>query len=127
MTDPTRDEIVMALQDAWNDFCDDAKAFPDCFTITRGPKLWADFQKGNFAQMVADALTPFLTARESAIRAEERERAAVTATMFTLKPDRSIHPDIPWDKMNETAKMIAHTTAQQIAYAIRSLPDEVKS
>lgn len=50
---------------------------------------------------------------------EERKRCANIASAFTIKPDRSIHPDIPWDKMSEQAQMVAHTTAQQIAYAIR--------
>lgn len=49
---------------------------------------------------------------------EERYRCARIASMFTMKPDRSIHPDIPWDQMNESAKMAAHTTAQQIAVKI---------
>ena len=35
-----------------------------------------------------------------------------------LAPMRRIHPDISWEQMNETAKMIAHTTAQQISWAI---------
>lgn len=44
--------------------------------------------------------------------------AARIASLFSVKPGASIHPDIPWEKMNETAKMIAHTTAQQISWAI---------
>ncbi len=49
------------------------------------------------------------------------EAAKNCAAMFTMKPDRSIHPDIPWDEMNDNAKMVSHTTAQQIAWAISEL------
>jgi hypothetical protein len=38
--------------------------------------------------------------------------------MFSMKPDRSIHPDIPWDQMDDAVKITAHTTAQQIAAEI---------
>lgn len=48
----------------------------------------------------------------------ERNRCAAIASMFTMKSDRSIHPDIPWEEMSETAKRVAHTTAQQIAAKI---------
>lgn len=53
-------------------------------------------------------------------RAEQREQDAKIAALFSVKDDRSIHPDVPWDEMNEAAKTIAHTTAQQIAAALRS-------
>jgi hypothetical protein len=48
----------------------------------------------------------------------ERERCAKIASMFSMKPDRSIHPDIPWDQMDDAVKITAHTTAQQIAAEI---------
>jgi hypothetical protein len=48
-------------------------------------------------------------------------KAAHTASYFSVKPGASIHPDIPWERMNENAKMIAHTTAQQISWAISEL------
>jgi len=54
-------------------------------------------------------------------RATALEEAADLASRFSVKADRSIHPDIPWDRMSETAKTTAHTTAQQIAAAIRAL------
>lgn len=47
--------------------------------------------------------------------------AARIASHFSLKPDRSIHPDITWDQMSEQAKLITHTTAQQIAGEILEL------
>lgn len=43
------------------------------------------------------------------------------ASHFSVKPDRSLHPDIPWEQMNESVKMAAHSTAQQIAMEIRDL------
>ena len=50
-----------------------------------------------------------------------RDQCAVVASMYTVKPGASIHPDIPFEKMNEIAKTAAHTTAQHIAAAIREL------
>lgn len=41
----TDDIVRTALQDAWDDYCSDAQAFPDCFRIERGPKLYADFDR----------------------------------------------------------------------------------
>jgi len=52
--------------------------------------------------------------------AKEREECAFTASNFTMKPDASIYPDIPFDQMNDAARMVSHTTAQQIAWAIRA-------
>jgi len=54
------------------------------------------------------------------IRAEERERCAVVAQQFTLAPHPRIHPDVSWEQMSDSARSVAHTTAQQIATAIRS-------
>ena len=51
-------------------------------------------------------------------RNETIKHCAQIASEFTMGPDRSIHPDIPWDEMSEAAKLVAHTTAQQIAQAI---------
>ena len=51
----TNEMIAEAMQTAWNDFCTDAKAFPDCFKIKKG-KLSADFSKGNFSLMVTSRL-----------------------------------------------------------------------
>lgn len=46
-------------------------------------------------------------------------RAARIASMFTMGPDASIYPGISWEETNPTARMAAHTTAQQIALKIR--------
>jgi hypothetical protein len=48
----------------------------------------------------------------------ERKRCAAISSQFTMKPDTSIYPGVPFAQMNETAKMAAHTTAQQIAAEI---------
>jgi hypothetical protein len=50
--------------------------------------------------------------------AAERKRSARVAANFSMKPDRSIHPDIRWEEMSESARTVAHTTAQQIAAEI---------
>ena len=55
----TNEMIAEAMQTAWNDFCTDAKAFPDCFKIKKG-KLSADFNKGNFSSMVTSRLNYLL-------------------------------------------------------------------
>ena len=52
------------------------------------------------------------------VREDEQERCAQVAAMYSIDKN-SIHPDIPWDQMNDQAKMIAHTTCQHVAAAIR--------
>lgn len=66
MTDTTeamRAAVEAAMQDAWNDFCDDAGAYPDCF-IRDGRKLMADFSIGNFALGVAINLQAALSTQQ---------------------------------------------------------------
>jgi hypothetical protein len=58
-----------------------------------------------------------LTALALAVEQAAMQRASRIAAEFT-GPGRKIHPDIPWERMNESARTAAHTTAQQIAVAI---------
>lgn len=56
-----------------------------------------------------------------------REAGAKVAALYTQDQDaKSIHPDVPYRQMSETARMVAHMTAQNIAYAIRAIPDETE-
>lgn len=57
----TRAQVVDALETAWGDFIADTGEHPDCFEVYnhRGTRsydhaLLADFERGNFAQSVAD-------------------------------------------------------------------------
>jgi len=50
---PNTEQVARALQLAWNEYVGDTHCFPDCFKVTRAPKLWADFSVGNFAAAVA--------------------------------------------------------------------------
>lgn len=59
-----------------------------------------------------------------AARAEELERCARQAASFSTRPNRRVHPDIPWESMNEPATIAAHSVAQQIAAEIRALAEE---
>lgn len=53
----TRKEVVDALQAAWNEWAWDTGCFPDCLDWRGGNgTLSADFNRGNFAQHVADRL-----------------------------------------------------------------------
>jgi hypothetical protein len=52
-----------------------------------------------------------------------REAAAI-ASQFTVRPDARIHPDIAFEEMGDVQQTIAHTTAQQIAFAILDLLPE---
>lgn len=65
-----------------------------------------------FAEAMADA------------RREALEEAAKLASLWSVKPDRSMHPDIPWKNMCEAAQMAAHSTAQGIALEIRAMLDD---
>lgn len=62
----TSDVVAAALQEAWDDFCADANAFPHCFTILPGKRLMANFQISNFASFVALALTAAIQPKEPA-------------------------------------------------------------
>jgi hypothetical protein len=74
--------------------------------------------------IIIDFVSDFICASLSRPRygttLKERQRCARIASNFTLKQGRRIHPDIPWEEMNESAQAAAHTTAQQIATAIMS-------
>lgn len=50
-----RDAVADAMQTAWDSFVGDTGCYPDCFH-RHGSMLTANFDKGNFAQMVADAI-----------------------------------------------------------------------
>lgn len=45
------------------------------------------------------------------------------ASAFSMRPNASCHPDVPYAEMNETAKTVMHTTAQQIAWEIKDMVD----
>lgn len=64
------------------------------------------------------------TANEMHARAAWNEaiRAATNhACHFSVRPDASIYPGLPWGDMNESAKTAAHTTAQQIGMEISKM------
>lgn len=64
-----------------------------------------------------------LKRHEARVRTEERNRAVNIAALYTVKPGASIYPGLAFDRMNESAKTAAHTTAQQIAWEIKG-PEE---
>ena len=60
-----------------------------------------------------DLATAIATAIQSAVE-QERERAAKVAALYIINKGE-LHPDIPFDKLSEDAKRIAHTTCQYVA------------
>lgn len=50
--------------------------------------------------------------------------AADLASMFSIE-NRAIHPDIEAKDMGEAAKIVYHTTCQQVAYHIRDTADSL--
>jgi len=68
--------------------------------------------------------TDILEALQQADR-EAVERCARKAEMFSVKKT-PIHPDMSIDQMNDGAKIAYHSTAQQIAKAIRDSMKEGK-
>jgi predicted transposase YbfD/YdcC len=54
--------------------------------------------------------------REAAIR-----EAAAIASRFSVKKDRELIPDFPWEDMSEPVRIAAHTTAQQISAEIQHM------
>lgn len=55
----THEQMAAAMQEAWDEFARDTGCRPDCFW-TKGRQHWADFSRGNFARMAADALNAAL-------------------------------------------------------------------
>ena len=51
---------------------------------------------------------------------KERERCAKIASQFSVKKDRTLHPDIKWEDMKESSQIASHSTAQQIAMEIKT-------
>ena len=50
--------------------------------------------------------------------AEERSRAASTASLVFVNDPYALHPDIAFDDLNESARTAAHSIAQIIALLI---------
>ncbi len=71
----------------------------------------------------ADDVTDIMEAINAAI-VEERAACALLASQFATKADARIHPDIAFNAMNDSARIASHTTAQQIACAIRGRGDD---
>ena len=46
------------------------------------------------------------------------QKCSLIASMFSINKN-DIHPDIKWVNMTESAKMVNHTTCQQVAEKIR--------
>ncbi len=57
---------------------------------------------------------------ERGVRAGLR-RASQEASQFSVRVNKNLHPDIPWDKMSDSAKLIAHMVAQCISADIAAL------
>lgn len=55
--------------------------------------------------------------------AEERERAASIASLVFVNDPYALHPDVPFDRLNESAKTAAHSIAQTIAGLIMDVSD----
>lgn len=49
------------------------------------------------------------------------EAAARQAALFSVRPNRSLHPDAPWEQMAPAAQHAAHVTAQCIGMEIEDL------
>lgn len=74
-------------------------------------------------QWLRDIATPDIEAAFREVRQEALIQAQRTASRFSMRPDRNLHPDIAWDNMNEATQVAAHSSAQQIAMEINELID----
>lgn len=73
-------------------------------------------------QALEQEISDLMASNKEAIRdavAAEREACAKVAAMYSINRE-PIHPDIPVEQMNETAKLVYHTTCQHVAAAIRA-------
>ena len=83
-TAPLSARLRDAMQDAWNDFCSDTGHHPDCFS-RKGASLYADFNVGNFAEMVSTRLECALSARVAELEAERDACAKEVRRQADLK------------------------------------------
>ena len=60
-------------------------------------------------------LFQLLRAYGDARAAAERERAAQIASLVFVNDPYALHPDIPFDQLNDAAQTAAHSIAQTIA------------
>jgi hypothetical protein len=106
----TREQVVKAMQIAWDEFVADAGFIPDCFTIhgPRTTRLYADFDIGNFATYV----TAWLNRPEPEGERNEALEAVVRALAETYDPaayedcqfcddDEGHAPSCPWRMARE--------------------------
>ena len=115
-----RDKLLAALEESRKRAEDAEKQLADLREDKR--ESWTFENEEEVVNLREQLAT--LQAQESAAEAWERaiKHAAHQASWFSGRPGARVHPDIPWDKMNESAKTAAHSTAQQIAMEIAELP-----
>lgn len=117
-----------------------ASTFGRAEVITQANKIWTSGEVPQALRIMDDAnryiddLSPdLLRAELERVRAEAYKsgvndglkKARKIASLFSMKKDRSLHPDIPWEKMNESVQIASHSTAQQIALEINfAMEDE---
>lgn len=113
MTHTPIEEIVKALDKKLEALFNDAVRL--CFAQIRGEIT--EKERIFALKSLNEVSEEFI--RESLTKMYERgiKDSAKIASDFSMKKTQ-IHPDILWDEMNDTAKSVMHTTAQQIAGAI---------
>lgn len=79
-THQLRDILAEAMQDAWNEFTSDTGCYPDCLKTDIGPggrkRITADFEMGNFAEMVTGQLVRAIASRSDGMSVVGREVVA---------------------------------------------------
>jgi len=82
-------------------------------TISVGDSFEMDMEAAE--RMISDAL--------KGVEREALKRAVRVACAFSMKKDRSLHPNVPWDSMDTAVKVAAHSASRQIAMEIQALID----
>lgn len=89
--------------------------------------IWVHTPAGTSQDRIDRAAASIVAEFDKIIKEERlaiKKKMAGIAASFSTKEERSLHPGIPWEKMNESAQIAAHSTAQQIAIEIFMSKDE---
>lgn len=86
------DTVRAALQEAWDDWCADTATYPDCFIVSRGPRLAADFgQCPNFTASIAMEINRLHDPGWQPIETAPRDKTRIIVSVPSV---HSAYPDI---------------------------------
>ncbi len=91
--------------------------------IEADPRDWAEWEAYRIVHISLAELESNLAQALREARAQGLEEAAKLAENFAINKTQ-LHPDVTWENTSDTAKEVAHVSAQLIAIDIRKLKNQ---